>query len=77
MHRILLPDGRRRKLRVKEAARLQGFPDWFKFSGGNNCGLNQIGQSVPPVFSRQMANCIASYLEENCNEQIKNNPIST
>ena len=77
MHRILLPDGRRRKLRVKEAARLQGFPDWFKFSGDDTCGFNQIGQAVPPVFAHQMAKCIASYLDINTNANIKNSPIST
>lgn len=31
MMRIRLPDGRRRRLLVREAARLQSFPDWFEF----------------------------------------------
>src|SRR5205085_1394446 len=33
MQRIRLPDGRRRRLLVHEAARLQSFPDWFEFCG--------------------------------------------
>ena len=31
MHRVKLADGRRRRISVREAARLQSFPDWFEF----------------------------------------------
>ena len=65
MLRLVMPDGSRRKLRVKEAARLQGFPDWFRFAGTEFQQFNQIGQSVPPLFSYQLANSVCTYLNEN------------
>ena len=63
MVRLLMADGRRRKLRVKEAARLQGFPDWFEFSGTETQQFYQIGQSVPPLFSYQLALSVIEYLQ--------------
>ena len=65
MHRIKLPDGRRRRITVREAARLQGFPDWFEFSGSLESQFTQIGNAVPPLFAYQMATAISQYLKEN------------
>jgi DNA (cytosine-5)-methyltransferase 1 len=64
MIRLLMADGRRRKLRVKEAARLQGFPDWFEFSGNEKQAFYQIGQSVPPLFSYQLALSVIEYIQK-------------
>ncbi len=33
MQRVRLTDGRRRRISIREAARLQSFPDWFQFMG--------------------------------------------
>jgi len=63
MQRVKLPDGRRRRLLVKEAARLQSFPDWFVFEGTESSVYNQIGNAVPPMLSYHLAGCIRSYLE--------------
>lgn len=65
MQRIRLPDGRRRRITVREAARLQGFPDWFEFSGSMESQFTQIGNAVPPLFAYQMATAISQYLKEN------------
>jgi DNA (cytosine-5)-methyltransferase 1 len=62
MQRILLPDGRRRRLLLKEAARLQSFPDWFQFIGTETNCFNQIGNAVPPLFSYHLAESIKNYL---------------
>ena len=55
MQRVRLKDGRRRRLVVREAARLQSFPDWFEFTGTENKQFNQIGNAVPPLLAYQLA----------------------
>ena len=55
MLRVRLPDGRRRRITVREAARLQSFPDWFEFSGNETQCFNQIGNAVPPLLSYKLA----------------------
>lgn len=65
MMRIRLPNGRRRRLLVKEAARLQSFPDKFEFVGKEENQFNQIGNAVPPLFAYFLAGCVREYLESN------------
>jgi DNA (cytosine-5)-methyltransferase 1 len=65
MQRVLLPDGRRRRLLLQEAARLQSFPDWFEFQGTENQIFYQIGNAVPPMLSYHLAAAVRAYLESN------------
>lgn len=62
MHRVLLPSGRRRLLRPREAARLQSFPDWFDFVGSEASQLTQIGNAVPPLVAHALATQIKAYV---------------
>ena len=55
MLRVRLPDGRRRRLTVREGARLQSFPDWFSFTGGEMSQFNQIANAVPPLLAKAVA----------------------
>ena len=63
MHRLRLPDGRRRRLTIREAARLQSFPDWFEFSGTETSCYNQVGNAVAPLFAFHLAGSVRSYLD--------------
>ena len=65
MIRLKMEDGRRRKIRVKEASRIQGFPDWFIFNENDSTAFNEIGQSVPPIFAKKLAESVLNYLENN------------
>jgi len=64
MLRIRLPDGRRRRLTVREGARLQSFPDWFEFKGTEESQCNQIGNAVPPILAKALACFVKAYLQK-------------
>lgn len=68
MHRVKLPDGRRRKLLVSEAKRLQSFPDWFSFQGKETSTFNQIGNAVPPLASKYIAESVKDYIKSSDNK---------
>jgi DNA (cytosine-5)-methyltransferase 1 len=65
MHRVCLPDGRRRRLLLREAARLQSFPDWFEFCGGETSRFTQVGNAVPPLMAYHLARAVLTQLD--CN----------
>jgi DNA (cytosine-5)-methyltransferase 1 len=44
-----------RTISVREAARLQSFPDAFTFAGSMNSAFRQIGNAVPPLLSVAVA----------------------
>ena len=62
MHRLKLADGRRRRLTIREAARLQSFPDWYQFCGGTESQYRQIGNAVPPMLSLHLAKAVLEHI---------------
>lgn len=52
-----------RTISVREAARLQSFPDGFRFCGTMNPAFRQIGNAVPPLLAKALATCVLSALQ--------------
>lgn len=54
-----------RVITVREAARLHGYPDWFRFHTTNWHGHRQVGNSVPPPLARAagvaLLQCLGEY----------------
>lgn len=52
-----------RCITVREAARLQSFPDWFEFHSTKWHALRQIGNAVPPLVAEAIATEILNTIE--------------
>lgn len=56
-----------RTISVREAARLQSFPDGFLFEGTMNPAFRQIGNAVPPLMAKALATEIHKVLSKAVN----------
>lgn len=73
-----------RTMTVREHARLQSFPDWFKFFGPYTTGghrrkydcprYTQVGNAVPPLLARALGETIIDLLLEQKLRNISNSP---
>jgi DNA (cytosine-5)-methyltransferase 1 len=52
-----------RTLTVREAARLQTFPDRIRFAGPPSAAFRQIGNAVPPLLARQLAESLRASVD--------------
>lgn len=53
-----------RAISIREAARLQSFQDKFVFEGRKDERYQQIGNAVPPLLAKAIANKILNYLQD-------------
>jgi DNA (cytosine-5)-methyltransferase 1 len=58
-----------RTISVREAARLQSFPDGFNFAGAMNAAFRQIGNAVPPLLGLTVACILKTQLESTCSRK--------
>lgn len=62
-----------RAISVREAARLQTFPDSFVFCGTKDSQYQQVGNAVPPIMAKSIAKKLAQILSKGLNQEAEDN----
>jgi len=62
--REFVGEGKPRRLSIRECARIQTFPDWYKFTGNVIDKHVLIGDAVPPLLAKKIAEAVLQSLIE-------------
>lgn len=58
-----------RVLTIREAARIQGFPDSFEFTGSYNDQAGQVGNAVPPLLAKKVVESMLDQLRASTSDR--------
>lgn len=50
-----------RRMSGRESARIQSFPDWYEFAGNRSAVYKQVGNAVPPLYVKLLAQALVAY----------------
>ena len=68
-----------RTISIREAARLQGFPDRFIFHGDRSSQYDQVGNAVPVqlagAIAREVQRCLEGQLGERLTDPFRRRPV--
>ena len=59
-----------RPLTVRESARIQTFPDNWEFAGSKHDAYKQIGNAVPPLMAKKIAEAVFNVLVSKLNDSL-------
>src|SRR5262249_51519214 len=60
-----------RSISIREAARVQSFPDWFRFAGFRTSAFRQIGEAVAPMVAESLGQKVLEHLGSESRKRTK------
>jgi len=65
-----------RSITPREAARVQSFPDWYRFPESRTHSFRLIGNAVPPLVAEAVGLAVKAYLEREVNMEIRTTDVA-